>query len=322
MKLPAFSPDAADGAMIAVVLMWAANNIFIKTTVDELPPLPYVVGRFVIVILLVWAWIGWRRTPVAIWPRDLPLLLLAGVSGFGLYNALFTVGMERTSAFSAALLMSLSPVFTLLLARLMGIERPTGAQWLAVALAAAGVAVFVADKLRGETLGGSIAGDALCLVASLSFAVYSLAARPLTTRYGALVTTAWAVVVGLVAIGPWGFPAAASEPWRQLSLPVWGSLLYSAAVSMLIGYSLWSWAIARGGVARTVPYLFLVPVLTGMISALALGETFTPLKIGGALMVLIGTALVRMLGRVTVALEARMEASPGAAPVTGAPSGS
>ena len=307
MKLSSFRPDVADAAMLAVVLMWAANNILIKVTVDVLPPLPFVVGRFLIVIALVWAWIAWRRLPARIALPDWPLLLVAGVFGFGIHNALFTIGMQHTSAFSAALLLSLSPIFTMLLARVIGMEHPSSAQWLATGLAAAGVLVFVGDKLRVGGFGTAAVGDLLSLVSAFIFAVYSMAARPLTARYGALVTTAWAVVVGLVTVAPWGLGPALREPWLMLPLPVWGSLFYAAAVSMLIGYSLWAWAMIRGGVARTAPYLFLVPVATGIMSALALGEVFTPARIAGALMVLAGTMLVRVLGRNVVTAPATPE---------------
>jgi drug/metabolite transporter (DMT)-like permease len=297
MKLAWPRLEAADLVMLGVVLMWAANNIVIKVTVGVLPPLPFVVARFLIVIALVWAWILVRRIPARIAARDIPLTLLSGISGFGIYNALFTIGMERTSAFSVAILVSLSPIFTMILARLMGIERPTRAQWLAVALSAAGVAVFVGDKMRAEGIGAATLGDLFGLIAALAFAIYSLAARPLTFRYGATVTTGWSVLVGLAAIAPWGMPAALAEPWERLTLPVWGALFYAAAIAMLVGYTLWAWAIARAGVTRTVPYLFLIPVITGVVSATALGETFSPGKLAGALMVLIGTTLVRVLGR-------------------------
>ncbi len=265
------------------------------------------VGRFLIVIALVWTWIAWRRLPVRIALPDWPLLLVAGVCGFGIHNALFTIGMQHTSAFSAALLLSLSPIFTMLLARVIGMEHPTSAQWLVTGLAAAGVLVFVGDKLRAGGLGSAAVGDLLSLVSAFIFAVYSMAARPLTARYGALVTTAWAVVVGLAAVVPWGLGPALREPWLALPLPAWGSLFYAAAVSMLIGYSLWAWAMNRGGVARTAPYLFLVPVATGIMSALALGEVFTPARIAGALMVLAGTTLVRVLGRSVVTAAATPE---------------
>jgi len=37
MKLSSLRPDIADGAMLAVVLMWAANTILIKVTADIQP---------------------------------------------------------------------------------------------------------------------------------------------------------------------------------------------------------------------------------------------------------------------------------------------
>jgi drug/metabolite transporter (DMT)-like permease len=290
------------------------NNIVVKTTVDELSPLAYVVGRFLIVMLLVWGWIAWRRVPWRIAAWDLPLLILVGVAGFGFFNAMFTVGMERTSAFSVALLLSLGPVFTLVLARLAGIERQTVAQWLAVALAAAGVLIFVGDKLSAQGPTSATMGDVMALLAALAFAVYSLAVRPLTNRYSATVTTAWAVTIGLAAIAPWGVSASLETSWRQLSPAVWGALIYSSALAMLLGYTFWAFAIARTTVARTVPYLFLVPVGTGIIAAIALGETFGPLKLAGAALVLIGTALVRLLGG---SITSQPEPDPAVADATG-----
>ena len=283
--------------MLAVVLMWAVNNIGMKITVAVLPPLAFVFARFAIVIAVVWGWVIWRRMPAALAARDLPLLALVGLTGFGAYNALFTIGVQRTSAFSAALLVSLGPVCTLILARLLGIEHPSLTQWLAVGLALLGVLVFVADKLHGEGFGAAASGDLLIASAAPLFAIYNMAARPLTARYGATVTTGWAVTAGLVMIAPWSLPAAAGVAWGEVPLAAWAAVVFAAVFSMLIGYTLLSWAISRSGVARTSPYLFLVPVVTGIISALALGETFGPLKIAGAAMVLAGTALVRLLGR-------------------------
>jgi O-acetylserine/cysteine efflux transporter len=287
--------------MLAVVLLWAVNNVGMKVGIAVVPPLAFVFARFAVVIAVVWVWIGWRRMPVRIAPRDFPLFALVGFTGFGAYNVLIAIGFERTSAFSAALLISLGPVCTMILARLIGLERPTLWQWLATALALLGVLVFVGDKLHGEGLGVAASGDLIIIAAAPLFGIYGLAVRPLTARYGATVTTAWAVTVGLATIAPWSLPAAADVAWGDLAPPIWGSVVYAAVASMLIGYTLMAWAITRSGVARTAPYLLLVPVGTGIISALLLGESFGPLKIVGAAMVLTGIALVRLLGRPVVA---------------------
>lgn len=292
--------DVADGAMAAVVLIWAVNNVVVKAVLDELDPLAYLLARFVIVVLLVFAWLGARRGLPRPRREDVARFFVAGLSGYAVYNALFTVGLARTSAFSVAVLISLGPVFTLLFATLLGTERARGGQWLGAAVAAGGVALFVGDKAAagGAAEGYSPVGDLLSLVAAAAFAVYSLATAPLVDRYGAPAATAWSALVGLVAIAPFSLPAAARQDWAGLGLGAWGSLLYASAVSMLLAYSLWAWAIARRGVGRTVPYLFLVPVVTGTLAALFLGERFGALKVGGAALVLVGTAIVRVVGGV------------------------
>ncbi len=150
--------DIADGVMLAVVGIWAANNVIVKATLDELSPLAYVLGRFLIVVALVFAWLLLRRRLRLPEAADWPLVALAGISGYAVYNALFTVGLERTSAFSVALLVSLGPVFTMLLAAVLRLERVAPGQWLGVVFAAAGVAVFVGDKLRSGVSAGGAGG--------------------------------------------------------------------------------------------------------------------------------------------------------------------
>jgi drug/metabolite transporter (DMT)-like permease len=65
---------------------------------------------------------------------------------------------------------------------------------------------------------------------------------------------------------------------------------------MLLAYSLYSWAIARRGVGRTVPYMYLVPILTGVLSLIFFAEAFGPVKLLGAALALGGLVLVRGAG--------------------------
>jgi len=286
--------DTADLAMLGVVIVWAANNVVVKDALDELSPLAYVGGRFVIVLVLLFGWFGARRSLRVPDRADLPLLLLAGLAGYAAYNTLFTFGLEHTSAFSVALLISLGPIFTILLATALGTERIRSGQWLGIACAAIGVAVFVGNTLRN---GAPAAGDLLSLLAAFSFSVYSLATQPLVRRYGAPTATAWSALVGLVAILPWAGPAMVRQPWLQLSLAGWGALLFASVLSMLAAYSVWAWAISQRGVGRTVPFLYLVPILTGIFAALLLDERFGAFKMAGGALVLVGVGLVRLAGR-------------------------
>ena len=234
---------------------------------------------------------GRRIVPPAL--ADLPRFLFAGLFGYAVYNALFTFGLDRTSVFSVALLVSLGPIFTLLLAALLRTDRVRLGQWVGVALATAGVALFVMAKSRAAGPYDP-SGDLLSLLAAFLFAAYSLATRPLVARYGAAPATAWSALIGLACILPLAWPSVERQDWAGLSFRSWGSLFYASAISMLAGYTLWTWAIDRRGAARTAPYLFLIPIVTGALAALVFGERLGPVELAGATLVLAGTAIVRL----------------------------
>jgi drug/metabolite transporter (DMT)-like permease len=283
--------DLADGAMLAVALIWATNNIFTKAILnDNIGPLPYVFCRFALVTLLLFAWLRVRQIDLRVRREDYRKFLLAGLSGYAAYNLLFVVGLSRTTAFSAAIMISLGPIFTMVFAASLGLERVRTVQWLGVAGAFAGCSLFVGEKLADDR---PAFGDLFNLIGAACFAIYSISTRPLIVRYGAPAVTAWSVFIGLVAVTPITLPALIDEDWGRVGFAGWAGLFYAGAFSMLIGYTLWGWAIKRRGVGRTVPFLFLVPIITGVLSTIFLDERLTGFKITGAALVLVGVFLAR-----------------------------
>lgn len=296
--------DIADLAMLTVTVIWALSNVFTKTSLAEISPLAFVFVRIGIAAPVLFLWVRLKQGLTVPARADLPMFLLAGACGYGFYNLLYILGIQMTSAFSVALLLSLGPVFTLLFAAIGGIEQVSRVQWAGVAVAMCGVAVFVSDKLVSGVEYHPL-GDLVTIVAAALFAVYSLATRPLVAAYGAPTTTAWSLLIGFGLLAPFAVRPALEQEWRGLSGGAWFGLLFASLASLLIAYNLWAWAIQRRGVGRTVPYLFLLPVMTGVFSAILTGERFGPLKIAGAAMVLAGTALVRVVGGRLAARSAR-----------------
>jgi drug/metabolite transporter (DMT)-like permease len=170
------------------------------------------------------------------------------------------------------------------------IERVHVRQWIGVIVAFVGVAIFVGEKLLNGRPAG---GDVLNLLAAVAFAIYGLSTQSLVREHGAQVTTAWSVLIGLVAVLPFTLPAVADEDWQALQWRGWIAVLYAAVLSMLLAYTLWSWAIGRRGAGRTVPYLFLIPVFTGILAMIFLDDTIGRYQLIGAAFALTGVALAR-----------------------------
>ncbi|MEZ4506750.1 MAG: DMT family transporter [Thermomicrobiales bacterium] len=289
------SIELADAAMLTVAVLWASNNVITKAALDRgLEPLLYIVLRFALVAVLLFPYLWARGVSLRIRRADIPRFVGGGLCGFALYNLLYVVGLSHTSAFSAAILVSLAPIFMLLLSAVFGLEPVQRLQWIGVAVSFLGVAIFIGDKLLA---GEPATGDLLNVIAALSFSIYSLTTRPLVLRYGPETTTAWAVVVGLVAVLPFTASTLRQEQWGDVTGFEWFSIAWAAIVSVMIGYSLWGWAIARAGAGRSVPYLFLIPVFTGVFSVIFRGERLGAAQVIGGAVALTGVAIARRFAR-------------------------
>ncbi len=281
--------------MLAVVAIWAANNVLTKAALDHgLAPLTYVSVRFAIVAVVIWVYLAVRSQSLRIRRSDIPRFIVSGLCGFAVYNLLFVIGLAHTSAFSAAILISLAPIFILILAALFRLERVRPMQWLGVVLSLAGVAVFIGDKLLA---GQPALGDLLNVAAALCFAVYGLTTGDLVVRYGPLRTTAWSVTVGSIAIVPFTARTLLREDWGAIGGIGWTAMVYAAVISMLVAYSLWGWAIARTGAGRSVPYLFLTPVFTGIFAVVFRGDRLEAAQLIGGAIALSGVAIARIYAR-------------------------
>jgi drug/metabolite transporter (DMT)-like permease len=67
-----------------------------------------------------------------------------------------------------------------------------------------------------------------------------------------------------------------------------------AIFPVYVAYQLWNWAISRRGVAAATTFSLLVPIASGILSAIFYGEGFGVWKVVGAALVLAGLVIVRL----------------------------
>ena len=282
-------------AQLLVVCLWASTFVGIKAAFAEMSPLAFVFARIVLMLAIAFGVLLLRQRGAGrgIARADWGRFVLAGLTGFTLFQLGFVLGLERTSPFSAALLIAMVPLFTVLMLAFMG--EPTPLQgWLGLGVALAGVVIFLFEKR--DAGGGTLLGDLLSIGAAIAFTVYGVVNRPLVNKYPAETYTAWSVLTGAVPLVLISIPAATQQDWAGVSRQGWISLIYLAIFPVYVAYILWNWAIARRGVAAASLGL-LVPIVSGALSAIYFGETFGPLKLLGAALVLAGLVIVRAPAR-------------------------
>jgi len=285
-------------AGIAMIAVWGANFSVQKYVFTAMPPGAFLFARYLIMpacSLLLLLGLGGGRLP-HIGRADFWALARLGLIGHTLHVGLVTYGIHWSTAFSSSLIVACGPVFTLLILRWRGIERLTRPQVIGVAVSLAGVVVFLSDKLLAASWKAT-GGDLVLLVSATLFSYYTVAAKPLMVRLGALPVMAWATLLGSAPLIVTGAPIAAGVEWRTLPASIWVSLLWASLVSAFIGWLVWGWVNAVRGVARSAPLMYLMPPVAGVVAWLTTDESFTPTKLAGATITLAGVALAQFAGR-------------------------
>lgn len=281
-------------AGLVVVAVWGANFAVQKSLFGLLQPAAFLCARYLLMpvcaaLLLLHVNNGrWLRLP----RRDALQLVGLGLLGHTVHVSLVTFGIHWSTAFSSALIMACSPVFTLLILHAAGIEALTRGQIAGVALACTGVLIFLSDKLVGSQWAAT-GGDLMMLFSASLFSYYTVMSKPLIQRHGGVAVMAYATLAGSPLIVLFGLPAALDAPWGQMSALQWALLLWATLVSAFAGWLVWGWVNAQRGVARTAPMQYLMPLVAGGVAWWATGERFTLLKIGGAVLTLAGVALAQ-----------------------------
>lgn len=287
-------------AGVALMVVWGVNFAITKVVLAELGVWPFLFIRFLAMPLFGFALllVVTRRHFPKTWPQraDLPRFILAGLIGHTAHVSLVMWGINLSTAFSSSLVLTSSPLWTLLILALLGAEKLHGRQLVGTLLAFAGIVLFLSDKfVRGLALAG--AGDLVLLFAASLFSLYTVIAKPLVERYGPLNLTCYSLLFGAPPLVLATLPAFINAPLEGIRAGVWFGVFWAVAMSSFLGWIVWAWVNSVRGLARSAPLQYLMPPIAGLVAWLTLGETFTGLKIVGAVVALAGIAWAQSSAR-------------------------
>ncbi|MDR7402000.1 MAG: DMT family transporter [Armatimonadota bacterium] len=282
-----------EAAMLALVGVWGITFPIVKAAFEEIPPLPFNALRLSVATatVLAWTWATGRRLPLS-GPVALQVAAL-GVVGHTCYQLAFVLGLARTTAGHSALILTTIPLFVAALSAIGRIEPVRPRTWAGIVLALAGVALLVGWGNPAQAGRGMLAGDLLTLLASLCWAVYTVAGRPLLARTGALELTALSMTAGTVPLVAVALPDLAVLPWARLTWRAWGAVAFSGVLAVGAGYVVWYLSVQALGTSRTAAYTLLIPVVAVVAAWAGLGEVLHLRQVVGAAAVLAGVGLAR-----------------------------
>jgi len=284
-----------DAGLVLLAMIWGVNFSVMKVVLEELDPLAVNALRFPLAAIALGLVL--RNAPARAWPSrpDIPRIILLGVLGHVGYQLCFIFGIDWTRAGNASLLLSTTPIWTMILSGVAGHERPT--RWVLSGICATVLGMTLVVLGRDEVVSLSsetVRGDLLMVAASILWSVYTVAGRGPVGRYGPLRMTAWTLWTGAPIIVGMGLPSLVRADLGSISIAAWAGILYSGFLSIGLAYLLWYRGVQRLGNNRTAVYSNLVPVAALLTAWLWLAEVPTSAQLLGAAIILGGLTVARL----------------------------
>jgi drug/metabolite transporter (DMT)-like permease len=278
--------------LLACCMFWGFQQVLVKATLPELPPVFQTFVRFAGATALLWLWCLARG--VKLWRRDGSLLpgLLAGAL-FASEFACMYIGLQFSTASRLTVFLYTSPFWVAVLVPLwVSSEKLRRVQW--VGLACAFVAVVFALREGFTQGGGSMLwlGDLLALAAGMLWGLTTVVIRASSlSRIGAEKLLFYQVAVSTIVLPV--LSLALGEPWTwQFSHFATASLLAQTVIGAFASYLAWMWMLGRYPVTKISVFVFLTPIFALAAGALWLNETITPGLVAALALVAVGIVLV------------------------------
>jgi drug/metabolite transporter (DMT)-like permease len=260
-------------------LLWSGNAVVGRWMSDLISPMTLNFLRWVGAFVLLLPMAGHVLRPgSALWPqwRHFAFLSLFSIGG---YNALLYLALHTSTPLNVTLVGASTPVWMLLLGRVLFHETVTVRQLLGAALSILGVVLVLC---RGEWAQLQalhlMPGDVYILLASVGWAFYSWklqhpTAESASLRSNGLVFLLAQVAFGLVWSGAFmGAEWAMTDAHVEWSWPLAAGLAFVAVGPAVIAYAAWNKGVTLAGPNAAGFFVNLTPLFTALLSTAFLGE--------------------------------------------------
>jgi drug/metabolite transporter (DMT)-like permease len=286
------------GLVLLMVMCWSGNYIAAKIVFRELPSMLVMALRTMVSAVLMIAIFSARgKKQIAVWSwRELGLLFALGFIGITMNQLFWTLGVARTTVVHSSMIMATIPVWVLIMAGGMGLERITapkvGGMWIAMA----GVAMLQIFKAQNPGRTATILGDFLVLLCALLLAGMTAFGKRYKPQSGGIAVNAMGYVGGAVVFFPVLLIAGHGFAWAKVSTAAWLGVLYMGAMSSVTGYLIYYFALQRLPASRIAAFQYLQPVFATLMAVVMLGEELTGATMAAGAVIFTGVFVTERFG--------------------------
>ena len=276
-------------SLVIIVFVWGYSWVLNKLALAELGPFTFSAYRMYLASACLLLALALSRRPFL--PRRWPELLRLGLVQTTGFVGLSMWALVEGSIGRTSILVFTMPFWTVALAWPVLGERIRDWQWLALAMALAGLVLLI----RPWDPQGSLLSKFLAVTSGLAWAAGSVEVKRMqrVAPIDPLALTAWQMVFGAVPMLPIAMLIGEPAPvWTPRLLVI---LLVLAVVSTALCWFLWLYVLRQLSTGLASMCMLAVPVVAILSAHWQLGERSAPIELAG--MACIAVALLVLSGR-------------------------
>ncbi len=284
----------AHGAIFIANVLYGVNYVAVKQILPEYATwqaLAFLRGFGALILLLAISPV-FKHEKIA--KKDIGKIAVAGVLGVAINQSLLVWGISLSSPINASIIMTLNPLFVMIFSALYLKFSITKHKVLGIIIGGVGAVILILSARNAQFDGTHTVGDIIILCNAILYGAYLVITKPLMKKYDSFTVLKYTFLFGCFPVVFYG-----AEPTFQINFAEMPMYVYAAIAFVVIGATFLTYLLNIVGLKYVNPttvsvYIYLQPIVAGIIS-ISIGEdAFSWYKLFSMLLVFIGVYLVTL----------------------------
>jgi len=225
--------------------------------------------------------------------KDWPRLLLCAVFGMVINMLMFFKGLSLSTPINSSVIATVTPIFVFILSAIMIREKITIIRSIGILLGFAGALglIFFSEKIQHNAPNVTL-GNILFIINAVSYGIYLIIVKPLTTKYHAFTLMKWLFTVGVLVNIPFTITEFTAVKWTSLPWDAAWRMIYVVVGTTFSTYLLNIFALKQLKASTIGAFVYVQPLVGILFASIVGADKLTFLKILSALTVFTGVYLV------------------------------
>ncbi|HHT03263.1 MAG TPA: DMT family transporter [Bacteroidales bacterium] len=225
--------------------------------------------------------------------KDFLILFLGSIFAISLNQTSFIVGLQTTTPIDASLIITLTPIITMLISAAYLKEPITTKKSIGVLVGLSGALILILNSEAFKAGGsGSWTGNMLCLLSSTSYAAYLVFFRDFIKTKHPITIMKWMFLFSIVILAPIALPTAISTDISRITPIIYSQIFYVVVMSTFLTYLLIPIGQKKLRPTTLTMYNYLQPIIAAIVAIVMVQDKFGWDKILSAVLVFLGVYIV------------------------------